>query len=174
MHFLPAADLSVRRNLIARLGENPYKGIFALMMVLSIYLIVTGWKATIPEAVYLAPIWGRHVTMLLMLVAFILFFAPYPSNNFKRILRHPQLTGVIFWSVGHLFSNGELRSLILFGGFALWAVLEILLINRRDGAWTRPQAVPIKNDVILAIAGLVVYLAVIFFHPWLFGVSPMG
>lgn len=174
MHFLPAADLGVRRKCISKVGENPYKGVFALLMILSIYLMVSGWKATIPELVYLAPTWGRHLTALLMLVGFILFFAPYPPNNFKRFLRHPQLTGLICWGVGHLLSNGEMRSIILFGGLTVWAVLQILLINRRDGARTMPQAVPIKNDIGLVIGGLVVYAVIVMLHPWLFGVSPIG
>jgi uncharacterized membrane protein len=174
MHFLPAADLGVRRNLIARLGENPYKGIFALLMVLSIFLIYLGWKATVPVAVYQPPAWGRHLTALLVLVAFVLFFAPYPRNNFRRFLRHPQLTGVIAWGVGHLLANGESRSLILFGGFTVWAILEILLINHRDGAWSRPEPASIKNDIALVIAGLLVYAGMVFSHSWLFGVSPLG
>jgi len=174
MHFLPAADSRIRRNLMARLGENPYKGLFALFMLLSIYLIYRGWTGTVPEAVYQPPAWGRHVTALLMMAAFVLFFAPYPRNNFKRFLRHPQLTGVIVWGVAHLLANGENRSLVLFGGLTLWAVLEILLINRRDGAWSRPEPAPMRNDIVLVIVGLAAYTGMVFAHSWLFNVSPMG
>lgn len=174
MHFLPAADVGVRRGLIARVGEAPYKGIFALLMALSIYLIYLGWKATIPVAVYQPPVWGRHLTALLMMAAFILFFAPYPQNNIKRFLRHPQLTGVIVWGAGHLLANGESRSLILFGGLTLWALVEILLINRRDGVRSRPAPVPVKNDIGLAVGGLLAYTGMVFAHTWLFNVSPMA
>ena len=44
LHFLPAADVSLRKNVITKIGENPYKGIFALLMALSIYLIISGGK----------------------------------------------------------------------------------------------------------------------------------
>lgn len=174
MHFLPAADVRIRRNLIAKLGETPYKGIVALLLVLSIYLMYLGWKSTIPVAVYEPPAWGRHLTALLMMAAFILFFAPYPRNNIKRFLRHPQLTGVIIWGAAHLFANGESRSLVLFLGLTLWAVVEIVLINQRDGAWSRPEPAPIKNDIGLVIGGLLAYTGMVFAHTWLFGVSPMG
>lgn len=173
MHFLPAADAGIRKSLIAKLGENPYKGIFALLMALSIYLVISGWKATVPELLYQPPAWGRHATSLLMLFAFILFFAPYPANNLKRILRHPQLTGLVCWGVGHLLANGEIRSVILFGGLVAWAVIEMLLINRRDGARTVPAPAPIRNDVLLVIAGIAVYAVFLFSHQWLFGVSPI-
>jgi uncharacterized membrane protein len=171
-HFIPTLFAGARSRVIARIGENPYKGLFALLMVLAIYLIISGWKATVPESLYLPPAWGRHLTALLMVAAFVLFFAPYPPNNIRRTLRHPQLTGVVLWGVGHLLANGELRSVILFGGLTLWAVLEMLLINRRDGAWTRPAPAPRRNDVLLVLGGLVVYIGVAASHQWLFGFSP--
>ena len=174
MHFLPAVDAGFRKSMIAKLGENPYKGIFSLLMALSIYLMISGWQATIPELVYAAPAWGRHGTMLLVLVAFVLLSAPYPPNNIKRILRHPQLTGLACWGAGHLLSNGEMRSIVLFGGLAAWAVIEMLLLNRRDGAWTRPDPAPLKNDILLVVAGIVIYAVFLFSHQWLFGVSPIN
>jgi len=171
-HLLPAALPELRRSLLGKLGENGYKGLFTLLMVLAIYLVISGWKAALPESVFLPPAWGRHVTALLMLIAFVLFFAPYPPNNIKRLLRHPQLTGVLCWGVGHLLANGEGRSIVLFGGLALWALLEMVLINRRDGAWQKPQPAPRKNDIILAAAGLGAYVIVAMAHQWLFGFSP--
>jgi len=75
--------------------------------------------------------------------------------------------------VGHLLSNGEARSIVLFGGLAAWAVIEMMLLNRRDGARTVPEPAPIKNDIILLISGIVVYAIILFAHQWLFGVSPI-
>ena len=78
-------------------------------------------------------------------MGFILFFAAYPPTNVKRLLRHPQLTGVALWGVGHLLANGESRSIVLFGGLTLWAIAEIVVINRRDGARDKPAPVPAKT-----------------------------
>lgn len=172
MHFVPAIAVDFRKNLIGKIGEKPYKGLFALLMVLALYLIISGWRATIPENLYLPPIWGRHATALLVLISFVLFIAPYHATNLKRFLRHPQLTGVATWGVAHLLANGETRSVVLFGGLAIWAVIEILLLNRRDGAWVKPAAVPVKKDVILGVAGLATYIVIAFSHQWLFGFSP--
>jgi uncharacterized membrane protein len=174
VHFVPAIAVDFRKSLIARLGENPYKGIFTLLMALAIYLIISGWKASIPESIYLPPVGMRHATSLLVLIGFILFVAPYPQTNIKRFLRHPQLTGVICWGIGHLLANGEARSIVLFGGLTAWALVEMLLLNRRDGAWKKPDPVPLKNDIILVIAGLVVYAVVAVSHQWLFGFSPFA
>jgi uncharacterized membrane protein len=172
VHFIPAFAIGFRRNLIARLGEKPYKGIFTLFMALALYLIISGWKAAIPESLYLPPQWGRHATSLLVFIGFILFIAPYPSTNIKRYLRHPQLAGVACWGVGHLLANGETRSIVLFGGLAAWAIIEIRLLNRRDGRWLKPDPVARKKDFILIVAGLVVYAVFAVSHQWLFGFSP--
>jgi uncharacterized membrane protein len=174
VHFLPAIAVEFRKRLIGKLGENPYKGIFTLLMALAIYLIISGWKAATVENLYLPPEWGRHAAALLVLVGFVLFFAPYPATNIKRILRHPQLTAVACWGVGHLLANGEIRSLVLFGGMALWALAEMVFLNRRDGAWVRLDPVPVRNDVILAGAGVLVYIVIAASHQWLFGASPFA
>jgi uncharacterized membrane protein len=171
-HLAPGVLPGFKSKAVARLGENGYKGIFTLLMVVAIYLMISGWKAAVPEIVYLPPAWGRHVTALLVLVAFILFFAPYPPNNIKRLLRHPQLAGVALWGIGHLLANGESRSIALFGGMALWAIAEVLFINRRDGAWDRPVPVPARNDALLIAGGIVAYAVVAASHQWLFGFYP--
>lgn len=171
-HLLPAIFPRLRQTLAGRLGENGYKGLFTVLMVLAIYLVISGWKATIPTLVFLPPDWGRHLTALLVLFGFILFFAPYPPNNIRRWLRHPQLTGVALWGIGHLFANGEGRSVVLFGGLAAWAIAEIVLINRRDGAWTPPSPAPRRNDIALIVGAVVVYAVVAAAHQWLFGFPP--
>ena len=174
MHFIPAVAVDFRKNLIGKIGEKPYKGIFALFMVLALYLVISGWRATIPVNLYVPPLWGRHATALLVLIGFILFLAPHHATNLKRVLRHPQLTGVIAWGIGHLLANGETRSVILFGGLAVWAVIEILLLNHRDGMWVKPDAVPVKKDVILGVASVATYLVLAVSHQWLFGFSPFA
>jgi uncharacterized membrane protein len=47
-HFLPAAFTGFRKTLVARLGENPYKGVFLLLMALAIYLIISAGKPLSP------------------------------------------------------------------------------------------------------------------------------
>ena len=171
-HLVPAVAAGFRKRVIGRIGENPYKGLFTLVMVLAIYLIISGWKATLPEFLYVPPDWGRHAAALLVLIAFILFSASHGKNNIKRFVRHPQLTSVIVWGGAHLLANGESRSIVLFGGLALWALAEIVLLNRRDGAWQKPEPAPVRKDVIAVVAGLAVYLVIAFLHQWLFGFSP--
>lgn len=175
-HLFPALAPSARQGLVARLGENAYKGVFALLIVAALAFIIMGWKAappaTVADFLYAPPAWGRHVTALLVLIAFVLFGASHGANNIARRIRHPQLTAVLVWAAGHLLANGETRSVVLFGGLAAWAMVSILLINRREGPRVRPEPAPRRKDVIAVVAGLVVYAVFAGAHPWLFGVSP--
>lgn len=172
VHLVPAVAADARQRFIEQRGEGAFKGMVTLGIAAALALIIWGWKTSIPELLYLPPAWGRHPAALLVLVAFILFSASHGNNNIRRFVRHPQLTGVIVWGLAHLLANGEIRSVVLFGGLTLWALVEIVLINRRDGAWVKPGPAPVKKDVIAVVAGLAVYLVIAFSHQWLFGVSP--
>ena len=76
------------------------------------------------------------------------------------------MLSVVLWSVGHLLAGGSWPGVVLFGGLGLWAVLEIRFINRRDGAWQRPEPAPRKGDVIVIVGGLVLSLVAVAIHHW--------
>jgi uncharacterized membrane protein len=170
IHLFPAVAPDLRSHLAGRLGIGPYKGYFAILIAISIVLMVLGWRSIEPADIYLPPVWGRHITYGLVLMTFILFVAAKRKTNIKRVLRHPQLTGLVLWSIGHLLANGDDRSLVLFAGLGLWAVLEILLINRRTGPWVKPGPVPVKSDMVTVAAGLVLYAVLLAAHPYISGV----
>jgi len=180
VHFTPGIAVNLRREMVGRFGEYPYKGVFTLLMALAIYLIISGWSSLTPEApdtlelLYTAPEWGVHAAGILVLIGFILFLAPYPPNNFKRMLRHPQLLAVVAWGVGHLLAIGTLRSIVLFGGLSVWALIEIFLINRRDGAWVKPAKAPFRNDAAMVLFSVLAYMAFLYTHHLLFGGSPLA
>ena len=109
--------------------------------------------------------------MAAMLVALILFAAAFLKTNIKRYLRHPQLTSVLLWSVGHLLANGDSRSVILFGAMGVWSVIAMLAINRRDGVRQKPDAVPVSRDLIPVIVGVVLYAVAGWVHPYIAGVA---
>ncbi len=135
--------------------------------------MVIGWRSTTPEFVYLPPGWGRPVTIVLMLISVMLFVAANYPTRIKRFIRHPQLTGLVTWSIGHLLSNGDSRSLVLFGGLGLWALIEMLLINRREGGWVKPDAPALSIEAKGLVISVIVFLALVFLHPYYAGVSPI-
>jgi len=170
-HLFPAAAPGARDNLIKKLGDNPYKGIFSLLILAALLMIVFGWKSAIPSALYAPPMGPGIVPSVLVLLGLVIFFASQTGGHIKRLIRHPQMTGVLFWCTAHLLANGDTRSVTLFGGFAVWAVLEIILINRRDGPRTNRPAAAISQDLVTIVTGGVVFALVGHFHLQLFGVS---
>ena len=173
VHLFPAVCKNMRAAIVEKIGLKPYSGMFALTILASVVLIVIGWRSIEPQYIYYPEAWTRHVTFLLVLITFILFAAAKSKTNIKRVLRHPQLTGLVIWSIGHLLANGEDRSIVLFATLGLWAILEIIMINKREGAWQKPEPVPVKNDIKTIVAGLVVYVVIAFLHPYFTGMKLM-
>jgi uncharacterized membrane protein len=169
-----------RAALIERVGgEGPYKGLFSLLALVGIVLIGYGfalYRASGWIDVWYPPRWTRHVTEALVWPAVICVLAAYIPGHIKRALKHPMLVGVKLWAVAHLLSNGDLGSIILFGSFLVWAVIDRITLNRR----TDPGAPPIpvggyRNDFIAVVAGTLVYFALgYWFHPWVIGVPVFG
>lgn len=170
VHLFPVLAPGLRQVLVGRMGEKGYKGFFALLIVLSVVLIVYGWRHAIPTHAYLLPPAFKHVAMFLIVVAFILMGAAQYPTRIKRIVRHPQLTGVMTWAVAHLLLNGDSRSILLFGWLGVWALLEIILINRREGAWVKPESPTWGREFRGAAISVVVIVVVVFIHPYIAGV----
>ena len=170
VHLFPSLAAASRAGLIERLGEGIYKLAFTLCVVAAIVLMVFGWRSMTPGHVYTPPVWGRHLTMVLVLLTFYLFAVARSKSNIKRYLRHPQLTGLLLWGIGHLLANGDSRSLILFPVLSIWALTEMYFINRRQGPWQKPEPVSAGTEIITALKGIVLYLIFLFAHPYLSGI----
>jgi uncharacterized membrane protein len=167
VHLQKAAAPAARARLVARLGEWPWQGIVAVLLIASLGLMFQGYRAAGPAIAYSTPDWAEGAGSLIAVVAMFLFAASALPTNVKRHLRHPQLLSVVLWSVGHLLAGGDRRGLVLFGGLGLWALLEILAINRRDGEWRRPGPVTRRADLVVLGAGLLLSAVAVAVHEWL-------
>ncbi len=127
----------------------------------------TGWID-----VWYPPSWTRHVTVALMWPACICVVAAYIPGDIKRHAQASDAGWHQALAFAHLISNGDLGSIVLFGGILAWAVFDrISLKRRRDG---RRAPIPIggrRNDVIAIVVGTVLYLVLgLWFHPLAIGV----
>jgi uncharacterized membrane protein len=169
-----------RAAVVERVGEGPYKGLFALLSLVGILLIGYGfalYRANGYIDIWMPPRWTRHVTELLVWPAIIAIVAAYIPSEIKRVLKHPMLVGVKLWAVAHLVSNGDLGSIILFGSILAWAVYDRISLKRRTDA-PAPAVVTgggYRNDFIVVVVGTLVYFVLGFwFHPWVIGVPVFG
>ena len=173
VHLVPSAAPGVRARLASKFGEGPFKALFALDILIALTLIIFGWKTAIPESIYAPPMYGSPIPSALLVLAVLLLVASSTPNNIKRVIRHPQMAAVLLWGSGHLLTNGECRSVVLFGGLCVWAVLEMIFINKRDGQWERPAAVSHLKDAIAVLVAAAVFTGLTYFHASWFGVSPL-
>ena len=173
VHLFSALAPTARDNLVFKLGENPYRGIYSLLVLAGLVMIVFGWKATTPSALYVPPLGPGILPTLLVLAGLVLFFSSKMKGYLKRVFRHPQMVGTLLWAGSHLLTNGDTRSVTLFGSLAVWALLEIVLCNRRDGPRKELPSASLKGDVIAIIVGVVAFAVIGHFHLKLFGVSPL-
>jgi uncharacterized membrane protein len=156
----------------AAMGERG-KGLVALALLVSIVLMVLGYRWADYAQVWYPPAFLRHLNNLLMLLAVYLFAASIMQTRITRVIRHPQLTAVKTWALAHLLVNGSLAGFILFGGLLAWAVVAVILINRAQREWQRPQPASMLVEGGAVLAALVGMFVIGMIHNWL-GVWPFG
>jgi uncharacterized membrane protein len=164
---------------VARMGELPWKGAFALFSALGLGLIIWGYgmARADPVVLWLPPAWTRHLAALLTVPAFILLVAAYlPGSRIKAKIGHPMVAGVKIWALAHLLANGNLADVALFGAFLIWAVADFVASRRRDRIAGRSYvAKGWSRDAAVAGVGLLAWAGFAFWgHAWLIGVKPFG
>ena len=170
-HLFPALNPPIRKRLIITLGKGGYAGAFSLVIVLAVVLMVYGWRHSEPQFLYQLPVLIVPFAYALILAAFTLFVYASRNSRIKRVIRHPQLTGLILWATAHLLLNGDTRSLLLFGGLAVWAIVEMFALNRRDGAWQKPVAPAWQHDAIGAAIAIGVFALTFATHGYFTGMQ---
>ncbi|MEH6591872.1 MAG: NnrU family protein [Halioglobus sp.] len=169
VHLTPALFPGVKTACYAKLGEGGYKGIFSLLLLAGMAGIIMGWRSTLPELVYLPSPDLRLPALALVCLGFFLFTISNRPSRVRQFIRHPQLTGLICWSVAHLLLNGEDRSLLVFGALGIWAIVEIIAINRREGAWVKGEVPELTTELVSVLITAVVIAVVVAIHPWISG-----
>jgi len=186
--------------LVARLRPVGYVVAYSLASTLIlIWLIVAAGRAPYIEVWPWAE-WQPHVTQTAMVLAVLIVslaaFRPNPLSfggwhndrydpakpGIVGLVRHPILAALGLWAAGHLVPNGDLAHVLMFGGFAGFAVLGMVLINRRRKAVLGPDEWH-RLRPHLSIAGLwapwrilaaiVLVAGLIAAHTTVIGVSPI-
>ena len=135
----------LRGVLVARLGEGVYMGLFSVVSAGALFWVILSYGSA-PQVEIWPDLKGlKHVSLSAMLLASVLmvlaFTTPNPtaaggekslarvqaSGGIIKVTRHPFLVAVSLWSGCHILANGDLASLIFFGGF-----LALSLIGPRQ------------------------------------------
>jgi uncharacterized membrane protein len=167
-HLAPGV-FGLRAPIIERLGEKRFLAVYIPLSVTGMSCIIIGKYIAPFVTVWNPPVWGRDAAWLLVMAAFVLLAALLLPTNLKRWTHHPMLWGMACWGIGHLLANGDLASMILFGGFAGYALLSVWSLSRR-GISGDTSSYPWWRDCIAVTAGVGGYALVLWLHPYLFGV----
>jgi uncharacterized membrane protein len=153
--------------------SNGGKGAVALALVAAILLMIFGYRMTDFIYVWAPPTFLIHVNNLLVLVAFFLMSPAGQKGRLLNKLRHPMLGGFKLWAFAHLLVNGDLASIILFGGLLAWAVVEVIVINKSEPEWTPGKPGTYGKDAMFFVASIILLGIVGYIHG-LVGPSPFG
>jgi len=161
-------------GVVGRLPDIPRKIIIAVVLIFSVWLMIQGYPIASADVLWSVPNGVRHTGFALLVVAFILYAGSYPGSALRARIRHPQLTGFKLWAIVHLIVNGDVRSVVLFGGLLAWAVIEVIVLNRASSKPSLPVA---SENKLLAWAsvpiGIIAWVLLFAAHEWLIGVSPV-
>ncbi|MBB5577586.1 MULTISPECIES: NnrU family protein [Rhizobium] len=144
LHSIPAIPV-VRSSIVSRIGRPTYfvgysaASVAALIWLFSAALALDyiplwdlrPWHAAVTFV--LAPL-GGFLVIAGLLSANPLSIAIRQSDDVGAVVgitRHPVLWGFAIWASGHIVANGDLRSLLLFGGFALFSLGSIAITEKR-------------------------------------------
>ena len=152
---------------------NAGKGLVAVVNIGAIVLMVKGYKAAEVVPLWDLGGWTVPVNNALMLVAVAMFGAGRSKSRLRGKLRHPMLAGMLVWVVAHLLVNGDLASLVLFGGLGIWALGAMALINRAEPDYTPWPDGTQAGDIRLVLISIGVFVVIAAVHFWI-GPSPFG
>lgn len=211
LHSVPAIP-PIRSALISRLGHGPYIAVYSLASLVALVWLFHATLALDYVELWEPAAWQGWVTLvagplgLFFVLAGLLSRNPFSttarrgddvSGAIVSITRHPVLWGFLIWALGHIPPNGDLRSLLLFGGFSIFTAGSVLMMEKRarwklGKAWaTRTAGTSItpflailqgrtrfRIDAMMALALLLAVLAVAWLlsggHAWLFGADPLA
>lgn len=207
----------VRARLIRMLGERGYLSAYSLLSLgLLTWLIVAAGRAPYVElwTVHAWHYWVPNIAMPVVcaMIAFAMA-TPNPLSfggahnarfdparpGMTGVARHGLLWALALWAAAHIPPNGNLAHVILFGVFAGFSLMGMVVIDRRkrrqlgDETWRQlavaTSAWPLqallsgrwrprvegawKMLLCRALAAILLYLILLGLHPAVIGVSPL-
>lgn len=164
----------VRDAMIARIGYNPWRGLYSLLSLAGLVLLIYGYgQARLdPVVLFEPPVWARDFAFTLMIVALPLLIAsffPVPTR-IGRFVKHPMLMSVTIWSLAHVLVTGTLSGVLLSAVFFGWALAARFSLLARPMTAPSETAPNPRNDWIAVLIGIALWAAFLFvLHDWLIG-----
>ncbi|HLW70029.1 MAG TPA: NnrU family protein [Candidatus Binataceae bacterium] len=139
-HLVISSD-AVRPALIARIGAQPYRGLYSLVAFATLVPLIVTFAHHKHAGLMLWYLRGipllRWLTWLMMLIAFIILVGglinPNPGSigapanrgvhGMLKITRHGFFVAIVLWALAHLLMNGWAGDICFFGSLAALGIL---------------------------------------------------
>ena len=149
-------------------GEKWYGASFGIASVIALAVIVLGWRSSAFVAVYEPRGRGWYVNYLLTFISFLCLGIFLFRGQLRQTLRFPMAIAAIFWATGHLFANGDVAGIILFGGLLAGNLVHMMVATAYS---VRPSPeVRVGHDGLSLIFGASLYGIMTQLHHILIGV----
>ena len=162
----------LRPAMMRALGEKGFSGVYSLIVALFFAWMLYAYSSAPYVALWGDPPWARHLLLLIMLPAVLLFVisvtAPNPTMGPQgaekllagsatgAITRHPMLWAFALWALGHMIANGDAATVILTGGILVLALGGAGAID-----WKKRKALGPAYAAFMARTSFVPFAAVI-------------
>ncbi len=161
------------RTLAHALGRPRLLALVSAAVVVGVALVIAGKSTAAFIQIWVPPFPLRDGTHLLMISACLVFVAGLlPDSHTRALVRHPLLVGLALAGIAHLLSNGDLASILLFGVPSAWALLQVVVRERKHPM--TPVAPALQWDAAAILLGMIAYSALLVFHGPLFGFALTG
>jgi uncharacterized membrane protein len=176
-HLFSAFRRRDDEGLVDVMGRGPYMVVYSVVTLAGFVAMIWGYALIKPWITLgVPPDWFRHIAMALMLPAMVLIVAAYvrPTGFIRKAAKHPMLVAVKLWARAHLLVNWDVGSLILFGSFLVFGVVDRIAVKRRGDVGAAAAAPNVLGDLISLAVGLALYGVLVYeLHYILFGVDPL-
>jgi uncharacterized membrane protein len=132
-----------------------YGPVYGTLTLVLFVTVIWAFRTAESVEVYAAPSWGRYANFGFSLIGFLCLGIFAFRGSWRNSLKYPMAIGVSFWAFGHLLANGDLRSVVMFGGLAAIAILFALLKQRND--LFAPSDVRQGHNPMSLLGGLALY-----------------
>ncbi|MGH6874129.1 MAG: NnrU family protein [Aestuariivirgaceae bacterium] len=156
------------RRHLERLFGRAFTTLHILATLLLGTLVLVAWSYAPAVRLYEPGPFGRIAAFMAIAAASLLAGISLFRGSLRLKLRFPLILALAFFSLGHILADGNLASLVLFGGMlALTTALLILglLAGRRPEPEIRPG-----HDLLSLLSGLALFAAMAQLHPVITGV----
>lgn len=152
-----------RRAAMGPAGRGP----IAVAIVASIVLMVIGFRSADTIQIWYPPSFLVHINNLLMLIALFLMSPAAQKGKLLNGMRHPMLAGFKAWAFAHLLVNGDLASILMFGGLLAWGVVSVIVINRSEPNWQPGAEGSYAKDGMFLLVSVLLLVVIGYIHTWL-------